>query len=99
MADLSGIVLNPKDYLVERVSDYFAPKDDEFSTRIVETMPVDVGIIKSVGSDLPQKYVGKTIYYKTDLSDKIEIKGIGNYEIVADPHKYLIRMDEELTNN
>lgn len=98
MKDLSGIILNPNEYLVTRVSDYFAQKDQVFSTRIVDTMPVHVGIIKKVGEDLPEEREGKILYYKTDLSDIIEIRGIGNFEIVSDAHKYLVRMDEDVTN-
>ena len=98
MKDVSGIILNPKDYLVTRLPDYFKQKDDKFDTRIIETLPVHVGVINKAGEDLSQDLVGKIIYYKTDLSDKIEIKGIGNYEIVADAHKHLIRTDEDITN-
>ncbi len=99
MPDVSQIVINPKEYLVTRLKDYFAVPEGEFSTRILETMPVHVGIIEKVGEDLPQDREGKIIYYKTDLSDKIEIKGIGKYELVADAYKYLVRMDQDKNNH
>jgi hypothetical protein len=34
----------------------------------------------------------------SDIADRIEIKNIGNFELVNDKHKYLIRTDEYGTN-
>jgi hypothetical protein len=95
---LNGIIINDEDYLVERLPDYFKKKEKNFDTRIIETMPVHVGIIKKAGKNISQEVEGNVLYYMSDIADRIEIKNIGNFELVNDKHKYLIRTDEDSTN-
>jgi len=94
-----AIELNPKDMLVTHLPDYFAKRKSQFDTNIAEHQSFDVGIISHIGSDLDVGVIGKVIYFHSNLSETINLKGFGVYQRVSDAHKILIRRDQDINNH
>jgi len=95
------IVLNPKDYAVRLIPDYFAQKAEtkRFDATIQENNKFNVGVIDAAGEELPQAHVGKIIYFQKDIADVVDIKGIkGPHHMVNDTFKILIRLDQTEDN-
>ena len=92
---LKQVELNLTDMLVTRIPDYFKIKaKGQFDTQMAENDGFSVGIIEAVGDGLMDNRIGKIIYYHKDVSQLINVKGIGEYELVHDASKILIRMDQ-----
>ena len=93
------IELNPEDMLVTPLPDYFKKKDKtKMDTSIEEHQAFDVGIVEHIGKDLDEERVGKVIYYHSKSSEKINLKGIGKFDRVANSLKILIRTDQDINN-
>lgn len=98
---MDQIVLNPDQFLVSELPNYFKKKDaSKVSMDAAEFNNFKVGIIKHVGKNYQQAgYVGKVIYFKEGMSTPlITVKGIGDFYLVPDNAKLLIRLDQDENN-
>lgn len=92
------IELNPEDMLVSNLPDYFKKNQKSFDTTIKDHQMFDVGIVEHVGEKLNKDIIGKVIYFHSNLSETINLKGIGVFEKVGDSLKILIRKDQDRNN-
>lgn len=97
--NLESLVLNPTDMLVEKVSDYLTKTEKgKLNTSVALDAKFDVGIIHKVGESLPKEWESKILYYHKSLGNQIDVKGIGNFELVNDSSKLMVRLDKNKNN-
>lgn len=89
------IVLNPKDLLVKPVEDYWT-KQKAYATQSEKGF--SVGTVEHVGKEIPTEWIGKIVYYHTGMGTKLDIKGIGVYELISEHTKLMVRMDQTKEN-
>lgn len=89
--------LNPDDYLVERLDDYYKVKKG-MDTNVSKEDLHAVGVIKHVGANIEDSLVGKIIYYHKNTANIVNCKGIGSYDLVPSHLKLMIRLDQTKEN-
>jgi hypothetical protein len=96
---MKHIILNPEDYLVEELPNYFKSKESgKISMDAAEFVDFKVGVIRKSGDDV-DCYDGKIIYFKEGMSvPHITIKGEGNFFLVPNRAKLIIRTDQSESN-
>jgi hypothetical protein len=90
------IKLNKEDMLVIPLTEYYtSSKDsDKLNLNMHKDETIDVGFIDHIGEDIPEEWLGKVIYYHKDVATKINLKGIGHYDLVPISLKLIVRLDQ-----
>lgn len=91
------VELNPTDYLVEKVKDYYKVKEG-IDTNVNKEDSHAVGIIVAGGEEVSEKVIGKIIYYHKNIATEVNAKGIGTFDLVTFHQKLLIRLDQTKNN-
>ncbi len=90
------IILQPTDMLVKRIEDYFSKTDDD---KINLTLPKDqnteVGIIYFIGEKIDPQWMDKLVYYHKGVSTFIPLKGIGDFDLVTESLRLVVRLDQD----
>jgi len=81
--------------LVKHLPDYYT-KGKQFQENIKRDY--EVGTIVAVGLEVSQDVIGKVIYYRQNLATHIQLKNIGNYDLVTPNLVLLIRADQDEKN-
>lgn len=93
------IILNPTDMLVKRLDDYYTkPDQDKINLTLEKDQSVEVGIIVYVGSEILPTWIGKLVYYHKGVSTFIPLSGIGDFDLVTESLRLIVRLDQSKNN-
>lgn len=96
---MNYIILQPTDMLVERIPDYFSKVDDD---KIDLTLPkdqtVEVGIIIFIGKEIDLAWKDKLVYYHKGPATFVPLKGVGDFDLVTESLRIIVRLDQDKNN-
>ena len=96
---MEDIILNPEDMLVSPLEDYYTKTNiDTINLTLKKDVNIEVGIIEHIGSEIPKDWLGKVIYYHSDVATGVNIRDYGYYWIVPVHLKILVRLDQNKNN-
>jgi len=89
---MKEIVLNPTDMLVRPLPNYFTKESKFMVTDKAQTF--NVGFIVHGGVEIPAEWIGKVVYYHSNMATEVNLKYIGAFELITSHTKLLIRLDQ-----
>jgi hypothetical protein len=93
--DLRGVVVPKDHYLVRDLPDYYKKrKEGGLDTHMQDFSDYTVGVIEKAGVDVKEDAAGIVIYYRKDVGETLNVRGIGIYKLIPKAHVLLFRFDE-----